>query len=127
MPRLDCNNCATFINSGPEEAIESTSATFVFGSDEYNEFVGTIFNDAFCAFLDGVQVSFDINQRPITVTAPKGCVVNAEYPSPVVYANTEISHRACDMISELVNTIALGDTDMFDEYQSSSDPLMSDL
>ena len=36
--------------------------------------------------------------RPITVTAPKGCVVNAEYPSPVVYGNTEISHRACDMI-----------------------------
>lgn len=36
--------------------------------------------------------------RPISVTAPKGCVVNAEYPSPVVYANTEISHRACDMM-----------------------------
>lgn len=36
--------------------------------------------------------------RPIEVTAPKGCVVNAEYPSPVVYANTEMSHRVCDML-----------------------------
>jgi len=36
--------------------------------------------------------------RPITVTAPKGSVVNAEYPSPVVYANTEMAHRVCDMM-----------------------------
>ncbi len=35
--------------------------------------------------------------RPITVTAPKGLVVNAEFPSPVVYANHEMSHRVCDM------------------------------
>ncbi len=35
--------------------------------------------------------------RPITVTAPKGSVVNAEFPSPVVYANHEMSHRVCDM------------------------------
>ena len=33
----------------------------------------------------------------ITVSAPKGCVLNAEFPSPVVYANHEISHRVCDM------------------------------
>lgn len=36
--------------------------------------------------------------RPIEVTAPKGSVVNAEYPSPVVYANTEMAHRVCDMM-----------------------------
>lgn len=36
--------------------------------------------------------------RAITVTAPKGSVVNAEYPSPVVYANTEMAHRVCDMM-----------------------------
>ena len=35
--------------------------------------------------------------RTVTVTAPKGSVVNAEYPSPVVYANHEMSHRVCDM------------------------------
>ncbi len=35
--------------------------------------------------------------RTIQVTAPKGCVLNAQYPSPVVYANHEISHRVCDM------------------------------
>ncbi len=35
--------------------------------------------------------------RPITVTAPEGSCVNAEFPSPVVYANHEMSHRVCDM------------------------------
>ena len=35
--------------------------------------------------------------RPIEVTAEKGSVVNAEFPSPVVYANHEISHRVADM------------------------------
>lgn len=35
--------------------------------------------------------------RPITVTAPEGSVVNAAFPSPVVYANHEMSHRVADM------------------------------
>ena len=36
--------------------------------------------------------------RPVTVKAPKGSVVNAEFPSPVVYANHEISHRVADLV-----------------------------
>ena len=36
--------------------------------------------------------------RMIEVRAPKGCVLNAEFPSPVVYANHEISHRVADMV-----------------------------
>ncbi len=36
--------------------------------------------------------------RTIRVRAPKGCVVNAEFPAPVVYANHEISHRVADMV-----------------------------
>ncbi len=35
--------------------------------------------------------------RPVTVTAPEGSVVNAQEPSPVVYANHEMSHRVADM------------------------------
>jgi len=42
--------------------------------------------------------------RTIKVTAPKGCVLNAEFPSPVVYANHEISHRVCDMTFGAVAT-----------------------
>ena len=42
--------------------------------------------------------------RSIEVTAPKGSVVNAEFPAPVVYANHEISHRVADMVmGALVN------------------------
>ncbi len=36
--------------------------------------------------------------RAITVTAPRGSVVNAEFPAPVVYANHEMSHRVADMV-----------------------------
>jgi N-methylhydantoinase B len=36
--------------------------------------------------------------RTIEIGAPKGCVVNATFPSPVVYANHEISHRVADMV-----------------------------
>src|SRR5215510_8242724 len=36
--------------------------------------------------------------RTIEVRAPKGTVVNAEFPAPVVYANHEMSHRVADMV-----------------------------
>jgi N-methylhydantoinase B len=36
--------------------------------------------------------------RSIEISAPKGSVVNAEFPAPVVYANHEISHRVADMV-----------------------------
>jgi N-methylhydantoinase B len=36
--------------------------------------------------------------RPVSVTAPAGCVVNAVLPAPVVYANHEMSHRIADMV-----------------------------
>ena len=36
--------------------------------------------------------------RPVELRAERGSVVNAESPSPVVYANHEISHRVCDML-----------------------------
>jgi N-methylhydantoinase B len=36
--------------------------------------------------------------RAIEVTAPQGSLLNAEFPSPVVYANHEISHRLADMV-----------------------------
>ena len=36
--------------------------------------------------------------RAVDVVAPKGSVVNAEFPAPVVYANHEMSHRVCDMV-----------------------------
>jgi N-methylhydantoinase B len=36
--------------------------------------------------------------RAIAIRAPKGSVVNATFPAPVVYANHEISHRVADMV-----------------------------
>ena len=36
--------------------------------------------------------------RPVTVTATPGSVVHAQHPSPVVYANHEMSHRIADMV-----------------------------
>ena len=36
--------------------------------------------------------------RTIEVVAPKGSVVNAEFPAPVVYSNHEMSHRVAEMV-----------------------------
>ena len=36
--------------------------------------------------------------RSIEIRAPKGSVVNCDFPAPVVYANHEMSHRIADMI-----------------------------
>jgi N-methylhydantoinase B len=44
--------------------------------------------------------------RPVTVTAPPGCVVNAQHPSPVVYANHEISHRVADMVMGAMHRVS---------------------
>lgn len=46
--------------------------------------------------------------RPVTVTAPPGSVVNAQHPSPVVYANHEMSHRIADMVMAAMFAIAPG-------------------
>jgi N-methylhydantoinase B len=44
--------------------------------------------------------------RPVSVTAPPGSVVNAQEPSPVVYANHEMSHRVADMVFAAMFQIA---------------------
>jgi N-methylhydantoinase B len=44
--------------------------------------------------------------RAITVTAPKGSVVNCVLPAPVVYANHEMSHRVCDMFFGAFSALA---------------------
>lgn len=55
----------------------------------------------------GLKTSVDPNSlippnsgcwRSIEVKAPKGTVVNAEFPAPVVYSNHEMSHRTADMV-----------------------------
>ena len=43
---------------------------FVFGSEEYPEWVNTSFNDVFGAYLNGTQVAFDSNGHPITINGP---------------------------------------------------------
>ena len=65
LPTFDANSLT--LNFTTDIGTRSVLFDFIFGTEEYNEFVGTIFNDAFAAYLDGVQVSFDINGRPITV------------------------------------------------------------
>jgi hypothetical protein len=57
---------ALIINFTTDASVRSLLFDFVFGSEEFPDFVGTI-NDAFGAFVDGTQVSFDANNAPITV------------------------------------------------------------
>jgi hypothetical protein len=49
-----------------DSATNSVTFDLIFGSDEFPEYVGA-YNDAFGAFLDGAQVSFDGAGVPVTV------------------------------------------------------------
>ena len=49
-----------------DATVQSVLFDFIFGSEEFPDFVGS-FNDAFAAFLDGTQISFDTDSSPITV------------------------------------------------------------
>jgi hypothetical protein len=53
---------------------------FVFGSEEFPEWVGTAYNDVMGVYLDGVQVAFDNGGNSITINGPffsGGAVVTA--------------------------------------------------
>ncbi len=52
------------------DACSSVTFDFVFGSEEYPEYVGSSFNDVFGAYLNGTQVAFDSDGFPITINGP---------------------------------------------------------
>jgi hypothetical protein len=63
-PTFDANELTIQFTTQP--GVKSVLFDFVFGSEEFPEFVGA-FNDAFGAFLDGKQISFDQAGKPVTV------------------------------------------------------------
>lgn len=42
----------------------------IFGSEEYPEYLGQTYNDAYGVFLDGKQIAFDEDGDPITINGP---------------------------------------------------------
>lgn len=67
-PSLDVAHLSlTFTLKAPFTGISFQS---IFGSEEFPEFVGQEFNDAYGVFLDGKQVAFDENGAPITINGP---------------------------------------------------------
>lgn len=53
-----------------ESWVNSVSFDFIFGSEEYIEYVGDEYFDLFGAFLNGSQVVFDQFGEPITINGP---------------------------------------------------------
>lgn len=58
--------CSLTINFTVDDTIDGFSFNLLFASEEFPEYVGS-FNDAFGAFLDGTNVSFDALGNPVTV------------------------------------------------------------
>ena len=52
------------------DSCQSLSFDFIFGSEEYPEFLGDDFNDVFGAYLNGTQIAFDAQSAPITINGP---------------------------------------------------------
>jgi hypothetical protein len=51
----------------PDTSTGSFSFGYVFGSEEYNEFVDSTFNDAFAFFLDGTNIALLDNGAPVSI------------------------------------------------------------
>jgi chitodextrinase len=69
------------------------SFQYVFGSDEYNEWVGSPYNDVFGFFVNGVNVADNIARIPGTTTAVSVNNVNLNSYAPY-YQNNEIASGA---------------------------------
>lgn len=52
------------------DACSSISFDFIFGSEEYPEYVGSSYNDVLGAYLNGNQIAFDGTGAPITINGP---------------------------------------------------------
>ncbi|MEI6217708.1 MAG: choice-of-anchor L domain-containing protein, partial [bacterium] len=50
-----------------DASVTGVSFNFLFASEEFPEFVGSVYNDAFAAILDGQNISFDSNGNYISV------------------------------------------------------------
>lgn len=73
-----------FIVDGNPGELVTSSFWYVFGSDEYEEFVGTFFNDVFGFFLDGVNIAtIPGTDTPISINT-----INPELNSYLYNRNT---------------------------------------
>lgn len=55
-------------DAGP--SVNSFSFDFIFGSEEYPEYINEEFNDCFGVFLNGSQIVYDDTGAPITINGP---------------------------------------------------------
>jgi hypothetical protein len=68
---------------------DGLSFGYVFGSDEYNEYVGTIFNDVFAFFLNGINIALLPDGKPVNIDNVNGDNPNFVDNTGKVKANTE--------------------------------------
>ena len=106
---------------------------FVFASDEFPVYVGS-YNDAFGAYLDGKQVSFDSANRPITVnnnffslnnsgdTTDSDTVGKTVVSFPIVYGGltTKITTQAPLNLNQTTHTLKLVIADAGDSAVDSA-------
>ncbi|MGB2987487.1 MAG: choice-of-anchor L domain-containing protein, partial [Phycisphaerae bacterium] len=52
-----------------DATIDGLSFQFDFGSEEFPEYLGGVYNDAFGVFLDGVNIAYDTDSQPITINS----------------------------------------------------------
>jgi len=114
----DANNLTITFTTSP--GTKSVLFDFVFASDEFPYYVGS-FNDAFGAYLDGKQISFDSGNRPITVnnnffslnnsgdTTDSDTVGKKVVSFPIVYGGltTKITTQAPLNLNQTTHTLKL--------------------
>ena len=64
---LTYDACLLTLKFTTDTSVHGFTFDFVFGTDEYPEYVNSPYNDIFCAFLDGKNVTFDHDGNYISV------------------------------------------------------------
>lgn len=88
----------TFTNTS---AVQSLSALFVFGSEEFAEFVNSPFNDIFGVFLDGVNISNDPNGNILNVNNNFFLLNNTAENPPTDFTGADLAGTTQVFLSDL--------------------------
>jgi hypothetical protein len=84
MPVASLDTIILTLNFNVDAWVNSIAFDFIFGSEEYPEYVGSQYDDAFGVFLNGNlrtnQIVFDSTGNPVTINSPFFYSTNVQIP-----------------------------------------------
>ncbi len=107
--------CLLTLKFTTDTSVHGITFDFVFGTDEFPEYVNSLYNDIFCAFLDGENICFDHNNNLINVNNDFFQIDNQSDPLNLEYDGFTPLLRTSDTLTEGNHTLKFAICDMGDQ------------